>query len=179
MLYVGLRAIAKRIGVATWTVQKMANELDLPIMAHPKSKLRGRRLIWCLDEEMYLRWVMAQATMDKRSFKQARAIKLAQSPLPPPSSPWNGPGVKSGHYVGPELAVVEQPDANRPHLWSEKSNWCKGCGKTKIELDANPSQCYPPAEVGKEQVEVEVATPGTEVDVAEHAYEPQKEDTAT
>ncbi len=91
MVYVGLRAIAKRIGVSVWMVQRMADKLGLPIMMHPKTRLRGNRVVWCMDEEMYLRWLMAQARLDHKAYKQARADALGQTDRHAPRSPWDGP----------------------------------------------------------------------------------------
>jgi len=90
LIYVGLRAISKRTGYTVWTVQRMASQLGLPLMGHPKTKLRGRRLIWCLDEEMYLRWLMAQSRLDLQGYKRSRATKLTQTGADPKlRSPWN------------------------------------------------------------------------------------------
>ena len=69
MVYVGLRAIAKRIGVSVWIVQRMADKLGLPLMMHPKSKLRGKHIVWCLDEEMFQRWILATSRLDVRSYR--------------------------------------------------------------------------------------------------------------
>jgi len=90
-LYVGLRTIAKRIGVSVWMVQRMADKLGLPLMMHPKSKLRGKRIVWCLDEEMFQRWILATSRLDVQAYR----TKLAErhKALVARGVPWSDPAM--------------------------------------------------------------------------------------
>ncbi len=88
-LYVGLRTIAKRIGVSVWMVQRMADKLGLPLMMHPKSKLRGKRIVWCLDEEMFQRWILATSRLDVQAYRTSLAERHHK--LVDRHVPWTAP----------------------------------------------------------------------------------------
>lgn len=99
MLHVGLRAIAKRVGVTVWLVQRMADSLGLPLMFHPKTVLKGKRIVWCLDEEMFLRWCLAQSRLNVQAYRiqlAERHIKLVDQGR---GIPWSEPAQPAGTSI--------------------------------------------------------------------------------
>ena len=64
-LYVGLRRIAKRMGVKDKrTILRWNDKLAFPLFFHPSSRLRGRHIVFCTDDEIIARWELVLAKQD-------------------------------------------------------------------------------------------------------------------
>ena len=104
MLYVGLRKIAKRMGVTVWTIQRMADKLWFPLFIHPKSKLRQKHIVWAADEESIQRWILANSRLDVLSYRTQRVAQ--HKGMIARGVPWSDPAT--------DLQAPTEPTANVP-----------------------------------------------------------------
>ncbi len=87
MLHVGLRAIARRMGVKDKrTILRWNDRLSFPLFMHPSSKLRGRHIVFCTDDEVIVRWELACGKLDMKHYWKMRKHHEESTSIKAPAS---------------------------------------------------------------------------------------------